>query len=141
MLYEKQPCRRLAVAQDREDKNPDRPRSMRRAVSEIREGEEQRDNALQHPPVHPDCRASVQFRRSMTAAAIMRARATRGIELRGGEERKWGMVKGNNRFPGAKRVTRDGIYPPVGGPKGNSLDFLASVRLEAARIANHFVVQ
>jgi hypothetical protein len=84
MLYEKQPCRRLAVAQDREDKKPDRPRSMRRAVSEIREGEEQRDNALQHPPVHPDCRASVQFRRSMTAAAIMRAGATRGISLEEG---------------------------------------------------------
>lgn len=55
------PCRRFAVAQKREHENTDRPWGMGRAIGELGEGEKQRDNALQYPPVHPDCRASVQF--------------------------------------------------------------------------------
>jgi hypothetical protein len=77
--YDKQPCGRFAMAQDREHENADGPWRMGRAISELGKGEKQRDNALQHPPVHPDCRASVQFRRSMTAEAIVRAEAARWI--------------------------------------------------------------
>ena len=74
-LYEKQPCHRFAVAQDREHNNTYGPGSMGRAISEPGKREQQRDDALQRPPVSPDCCASVQFHRSMTAGAIVRADA------------------------------------------------------------------
>ena len=82
------PCHRFTVTQDREYKDTDRPWSKGRALSERGKGEKQRDNALQYPPVHPDCCASDQFCRSMIAGTIVRADARRWID-----SRKFGRMK------------------------------------------------